>query len=270
MRMPARIRAIVPLMPDAKALRFSPDWSETITLADGRRVRFRLLRPGDAAKLQEGLSRLSERSRYLRFFTDKARLSDAELAYLTEIDQHDHFAIAAALLEDDGSEGPGVAIGRFVRLADEADVADPAVAVVDELQGNGIGRRLMTWLIAAAAERGVRRFRTEFLAVNAPMRQLLVDLSKDTRFEPDGPVVVAEFPLPGAAGDLAIEASPQYVPLATVLRLVAEQAIELVEARFSELLDPQALRARVQRWASRLRVPEGRGPAPDDPDAPSD
>lgn len=234
-------------------LRFCSEWCEDVTLDDGRRVRFRLLRPEDADKLQEGIRRLSERSRYLRFFTDKPRLTATELQYLTNVDQYNHFAIAAGVLEPDGTEGPGVGIGRFVRLPDEPEVADPAVAVVDEMQGHGIGRRLMTWLIGAAAERGIRTFRTELLAVNVPMKQLLSELSDQTRFSPDGPMVVAEFPLPVGSEDVAIVESPHFGPMRSMLRLSAQQAIEIASARLSELLDPEALRARLARWASRLR-----------------
>ncbi len=234
-------------------LRFDDQWCEDVTLDDGRCVRFRLLRPTDADKLQEGIGRLSERSRYLRFFTDKPRLTSNELQYLTQVDQYDHFAIAAGLLMPDGTEGPGVGIGRFVRLPDEPEVADPAVAVVDEMQGHGIGRRLMTWLIGAAAERGIRTFRTELLAVNVPMKQLLSELSDQTRFSSEGPVVIAEFPLPVGKEDVAIVQSPQFEPMLSMLRLSAQQAVELVSARLSELLDPDALRARLTRWASRLR-----------------
>jgi GNAT superfamily N-acetyltransferase len=245
-------------------LRFDADWAETHVLADGRRVRYRLLRPDDRAKIVEGLSRLSERSRYLRFFTEKPKLTEAELAYLTEVDQVDHVAIGVALMGPDGDddEGPGVGIGRFVRLVDEPEIADPAIAVVDELHGNGIGRQLMTYLIGAAAERGIRAFRTELLAVNRPMKELLSELSPQTIFRPDGAIVLADFPLPNAEAALVVAEAPQFAPLRQALRLAAMQGLELFGVRLVDYIDPERITARLQRWARRLRGqdrPEGHG-----------
>jgi GNAT superfamily N-acetyltransferase len=209
------------------ALAFGTDWREDVTLHDGTRIVMRLVRAGDKEKLSRGLAQLSPHSRYLRFFTDKPRLTESELRYLTEVDQYDHFAIAAAYSEPDGSEGEGVGIARFVRSSCEPDVAEPAVAVVDAMHGRGLGRILMDRLVAAAAERGVRRFRTEFLAVNRPMKQLLAELSPHCRFAADGPVVTAELDLPTAGPVAAIEASPHHAALRQLLRMMAEQVVQV-------------------------------------------
>lgn len=78
-----------------------------IALRDGTRVVIRPIRPEDKEALLRGFEQLSEHSRYRRFFTDKGRLSPAELRYLTEVDQVDHVALAAAT--EDESRGLGVA-----------------------------------------------------------------------------------------------------------------------------------------------------------------
>jgi GNAT superfamily N-acetyltransferase len=228
---------------------------EDFTLADGTMLRMRPLRPDDKLKIVEGLERMSPESRYLRFFTAKPRLSDAELRYLTEVDGHDHYAVGVGRIEPDGSEGPGVAVARYVRIPDEVDVAEPAIAVVDEMQGKGIGRRLMERLVAAAAARGVKRFRTEFLAVNDAMRDLVAKLSPEARFVASGPVVVAEFPI-GTELAPASRDSPMYA----WLRLVAERAVEL-RRDFAMLFDPAAVKAALQRV--RREITGGRGS--DDP-----
>lgn len=214
---------------------------EDFVLDDGTMLRMRPLRPEDKLKIVEGLERMSAESRYLRFFTAKPRLSEAELRYLTEVDGRDHYAIGVARIEADGSEGAGVAVARFVRLPDEPDVAEPAIAVIDEMQGKGLGRRLMERLVTAAAARGVRRFRTEFLAVNEAMRDLVAKLSPEARFVASGPVVVAEFPI-GTDLAPATRDSPMYA----WLRLVAERAVEL-RRDFAMLFDPTAVMAALQR-----------------------
>lgn len=232
----------------------SADSVEDFTLDDGTRLRLRALRSSDRDKIAEGLSRLSPQSRYLRFFTAKARLTDAELRYLSEVDGHDHYAIGICFLDEDGTEGDGVAVGRFVRLPEDPDVAEPAIAVVDDMQGRGLGRRLMDRLVSAAVQRGVTRFRTEFLAVNDSMRDLVAKLSPEARFVAEGPVVVAEFPI-----------APHPVPAGTVppmyqwLRLVAERAVEFRRA-FSMMFDPATIRAALER-ARRELTERVRGPA---------
>jgi GNAT superfamily N-acetyltransferase len=207
--------------------RFGPEWVEDTTLPDGTAVRLRCLRPGDKEKLEAGLQRMSPASRYHRFFTDKPRLSAAELRYLTELDGKDHFAIAAARLDEHGHEAEGLGVARFVRLPDAPHQAEAAIAVVDDVQGRGLGRLLMTRLIEAALERDVDVFRSELLALNKPMRELLAALAPDVHFTTQGSTVIADLPLPGAPDRSVVEESERFTALRRVLRLVAEQAAEV-------------------------------------------
>ena len=138
---------------------FDADYLEHATLRDGTEVALRLVRPDDKALLREGFARMSDESRYRRFFTPKYELSADELRYLTEIDQVTHVAIGAT--SADGARGLGVA--RFIVLAGEAGAAEAAVAVTDDLQGRGLGSLLLQRLVAAAHERGVERFVFEML-----------------------------------------------------------------------------------------------------------
>lgn len=206
---------------------FGPDYLEELHLRDGTRIRLRPIRPDDKGQLASGLRRLSPHSRYLRFFTDKERLTDAELRYLTEVDGEDHFALGASRVTDDGREGEGLGIGRFVRLADEPRVAEPALAVVDDVQGQGLGRLLLLRLIAAAAEREVEVFRCDFLAINRGMQDLLRDVSAEVEFRSDGPVVTAEFRLPHVPADAPPEEAPHVGPMFVWLKSAAEQVMEL-------------------------------------------
>ena len=215
-----------------RPLRFDADYEETVTLADGTRARLRLLRPTDKDELARGLARLSPESQYLRFFTTKVRFTEAELRYLTEFDGWDHLAIGATEIDDDGNETNGIGVGRFVRLPDEPTVAEPAVAVVDDRQGQGLGTMLVRRLMEAAAERGIHRFRSEFLAKNTPMRELFEHVSSQTAFTRDGATVRAEFPLTSEAPVEPVSAEQTSPPEATNpifewLRFVAERTVAL-------------------------------------------
>ncbi len=241
--------------PGSTSRRFGPDYVEVLTLRDGSQARVRPVVPEDKERLVEGLRRLSPQSRYLRFFTDKQHLTEAELRYLTEVDGEDHFALGISRIDEQGEESEGLGIGRFVRLHDEPRVAEPALAVLDEAQGQGLGRLLMLRLIAAAAERGIESFRCDFLAVNRSMGELLRDVSPEVQFEADGPVVTAEFRLPVVSHDAPPERASMVGPLFVWLKLVAEQVVEL-----RRLVESGSEQIR-ERWRELQRELNRRSPA---------
>jgi GNAT superfamily N-acetyltransferase len=178
-------------------LHFDAAYAEELELKDGTRVRIRLLRPDDKERLKHGFELMSPRSRFLRFFTHKESLTDEELHYLCDIDQVKHFALAAGQLDADGNETEGLAVARFICFADEPESAEAAIAVVDGAQGKGLGKLLFERLVAAAVERGVKKFRAEYLVDNARMQSLLDEIAPEMHAFPiDGEVMKAEFPLP--------------------------------------------------------------------------
>ncbi len=143
------------------------EYREEVMLDDGTRVTLRLVRPDDKVRLVEILDGLSAHSRTMRFFVARLAMSQKELRYLTEIDGIDHFAVLAMR----GDESIGVA--RFIRQADAPDSAEPALTIVDEMQGRGLGRILFQRLIEAARERGISQFKGEVLPQNQAMLGLL-------------------------------------------------------------------------------------------------
>lgn len=126
----------------------------TITLHDGARVTLRPIAPGDSSLLAASFGRLSEESRYRRFFTTKDKLSASELEYFVDIDHSDHEAIVAI----DPSTGELLGVARYIRSPDDAERAEVAVTVADDWQGRGLGRSLLHRLTYRARREGVRRF----------------------------------------------------------------------------------------------------------------
>ena len=207
---------------------FDADYCEGVTLRDGSEVVLRLLTPQDKAQLVAGHARLSEKSRYMRFFSSKDHLSDAELRYLTEIDQVNHFALGAVRIADDGSE-QGLGVARFVRDADDPEVADPAVAVIDAMHRKGLGRLLLMRLIAAARERGLIMFRADVLADNIAMRRMLHELAPDgvTDQELADGCVIMKLLLPSVDADEPLDSLHWQGPIYRVLRWCAEEALHV-------------------------------------------
>jgi GNAT superfamily N-acetyltransferase len=150
--------------------------SEICALRDGTEVVIRPIGPADAELLKRGFEQLSPRSRYRRFFTAKPSLSAKEVRYLTEVDQVDHVALGAMRHQADGRE-EGLGIARYIRDAVDREVAEPALAVVDAVQGLGLGALLLDRLASAAIARGVRSFQCSVLAENESMKQLFQELS---------------------------------------------------------------------------------------------
>jgi len=175
---------------------YDESYRESVVLRGGRRVSLRLIRPTDREVMRASFDRLSPESRYARFMAPKTRLTEAELDYLTEPDGYNHVAIVA-LRKHLVSTTEGVGVARFVRLVDEADTAEPAVTVIDEYQGDGLGSILLQRLIEAAWERDVRWFRSELLAENKASRKMLESLGPDVRFRARGDgCLVATIPVP--------------------------------------------------------------------------
>jgi GNAT superfamily N-acetyltransferase len=153
-------------------------------------VLLRLVIPADKLLLQRGMDRFSAESRFQRFLGARRDLTPDELAYLTQLDGVDHFALGA-LASDASGRAQGVGVARFVRFGDETDGAEPTVAVVDAFQGRGLGTILFARLMEAARERGVRRFHGRMLAHNKVMRALLHHASPTVRWAGGG--YVSEF-----------------------------------------------------------------------------
>jgi nitroimidazol reductase NimA-like FMN-containing flavoprotein (pyridoxamine 5'-phosphate oxidase superfamily)/GNAT superfamily N-acetyltransferase len=202
---------------DARTQRFE------VSLRDGSSVLIRPIEPGDKWRLSEGLRQLSPRSRFSRFHAPVDRLTDAQLAYLTEIDYDDHMAWLA--LDPEEPDEPGMGVARYVRLRGEPEVAEAAVTVLDRHQGKGLGTLLFELLVRSAIAHGVRVLRNYVLASNEGMLAIFDELGATRRYEGGGAYVV-DVPLPddpdelpgtGAAEVLRASARHELPPMRMVL-----------------------------------------------------
>jgi protein lysine acetyltransferase len=135
-------------------------------------VRLRPISTDDKTALGMAYQRLSPLSRQRRFGSPKARLSERDLAYLTDVDGVDHVAWVAV-----GDDGGIVGVGRWVRDRERPDTAEFAIVVGDPYQGQGIGRALAERLSAEARARGVSHFTALVQADNEPVRRLIARIA---------------------------------------------------------------------------------------------
>ena len=131
------------------------------------RVSIRPIEPADKGLIVAAFAELGSDSRYRRFFTPLERLDDRWLAYLTEVDHHDHEALVAIEPET----GACIGVARFVRVG--AEVAEPAVAVIDRWQRRGLGVALLERLVDRALAEGITRFSGVVLAENREVLRLV-------------------------------------------------------------------------------------------------
>ena len=149
-------------------------WEADVVASDGGVVHLRPMLPGDADAILAFHARLSERTRYLRYFGPYPHISPRDLERFTVVDHHARVALVAWL----GDEI--IAVGRYEGRfgPDGTEVEGPAeVAFVvrDDHQSRGLGSILLEHLTAAGRERGVRRFEAEVLAENGQMVRVFRD-----------------------------------------------------------------------------------------------
>jgi len=145
------------------------DTGTAVALRDGASVVIRPVRPEDRELLLAGFERLGPESRYQRFLAPMAELTDDIVTYLTEVDHHDHEALAAI----DAATGEGVGVARFVRCEGRPDTAEAAVTVIDDWQRRGVATLLLDRLAERARAEGIAHFTALLLAENREMLELL-------------------------------------------------------------------------------------------------
>ncbi|MDQ5895494.1 MAG: family N-acetyltransferase [Actinomycetota bacterium] len=138
--------------------------SDRVVLSPGVEVLIRPIRATDKHLLAEGFEALSPEARFQRFFAPVVRLNESDLAYLTEVDHHNHEALVAI----DPELGDLVGVARYVRTSPYRDKeAEVAIVIGDPWRGKGLGKALLSRLAIRAREEGVTHFLAVILADNA-------------------------------------------------------------------------------------------------------
>jgi acyl-CoA synthetase (NDP forming)/RimJ/RimL family protein N-acetyltransferase len=136
-------------------------WEADVVLSDGATAHLRPIRPDDAERMVEFYGRVSDESKYFRFFVPYPTLSDRDVKIFTNVDHTDRVALIVLIGDD------MIAVGRYERI--DSHQAEVAFLVEDEHQGRGVGSVLLEHLAQAARERGIGRFVAEILPQNHKM-----------------------------------------------------------------------------------------------------
>lgn len=169
-------------------------YERLLELRDGVRVHVRPIQADDEPRLHEAFARMSERSVYFRFLSPLKRLPEELARRLARVDHQSRFALVATTHRPDGQEHI-LGVARYDRVPD-TDVAEVAVAVVDQMQRRGLGSALLELLAQAAREHGIQTFVLIVLPENQSMLGLLRRLGWIHRARLNGGVYEITFDLP--------------------------------------------------------------------------
>lgn len=151
-----------------------PPWHEKLTLANGRELLIRPIRPEDAGPLQAGFTLLEPDEIRQRFLHPMKELSQAQAERLARPDPRREFALVAA-----EPLPPGEAlVGAVARIAidDNRQDAEFAILVSHYIHGMGLGRHLMRRLVRWAKGKKLQRLIGEVQEDNQPMLALAQSL----------------------------------------------------------------------------------------------
>jgi ribosomal protein S18 acetylase RimI-like enzyme len=166
---------------------------ERVALADGRIVTVQPISAAARPLIAAAMGKLSPLSSRRRFFTPRFRLSDRELAQLTENDGLRHYAVGACRRAPDGTlEGLGIA--HYVRDEDPR-TAEVAITVIDEFQGLGLGKALLVRLSKTAFAHGIDRLHAIIMPDNDPVLALFRKYAPGSRVWREGDHLAADIPL---------------------------------------------------------------------------
>ena len=154
---------------------------------DGKVVTIRPIRPEDAEMEQEFVKAMSDESRYYRFMDTLRELTQTMLVRFTQIDYDREMALVATMTDDEGKETQ-IGVARYVGNPDGESV-EFALAVGDNCQKAGVGRKLMTALIDCARQKGYRAVVGDVLSTNAKMFRLMTSLGFSIHPHPDDTAV---------------------------------------------------------------------------------
>ncbi|HEY5836612.1 GNAT family N-acetyltransferase [Streptomyces sp.] len=151
-------------------------WEADVVLRDGGTAHIRPIGPDDAGRLVDFYEKVSDESKYNRFFAPYPRLSDRDVHRFTHHDYDDRVGLAATV------GGEFIATVRYDRIGPDGRPAvgdgtraEVAFLVQDAHQGRGVASALLEHIAAVARERGILHFIAEVLPANRKMVKVFTD-----------------------------------------------------------------------------------------------
>lgn len=166
-----RIKASDLKGPERLVIRPYPqELEETIIIDTNQEVLLRPIRPEDEAAHHEFLDKTDPKDIYFRFFRAVGNFSHPFLARFTQIDYDREMAFIATM-KGKNNKRETVGVIRAVSDTDNNE-AEIAIIVRTDMQGHGIGKKLMEKIIRYCRARGIKRLTGQVLQENKAMVHL--------------------------------------------------------------------------------------------------
>jgi acetyltransferase len=167
------------------------------TMKDGTAVAIRPIRPEDEPSMVKFHETLSERSVYLRYFhlmNLEQRVTHERLTRICFIDYDREMALVAERRNPETGEPEILAVGRMTKVhgTNEGEVA---VLVSDHWQGRGLGKELLSRLMAVGADEKLSKLTADILPDNRDVMRICEKLGFSLKHSLEDEVVRAEFKL---------------------------------------------------------------------------
>jgi len=198
-------------------------WEADVLLKDGRAAHLRPIAADDAAAIVEFYSRVSDESKYFRFFAPYPTLSDKDVKRFTQVDHDRRVAFVMTLGENI------IATGRYDAIDDEE--AEVAFLVEDAHQGRGVGQLLLEHLAQAGRERDIRRFVADVLPANSRMLQIFREMGYHIEGTLDAGVQRLVFPLDATDTSIGVMRAREHrAEAASIERIFNAKSVAVVGA----------------------------------------
>lgn len=200
-------------------------WEADVVMADGSIAVLRPTQPSDRQGFIDFYARVSDKSKYLRFFSAHPTLSDQDLDSWLDIDHYNQVTLVIC------SHDQIVATAHY-RVLDAFlpnRVADVSFLVQDDYQGKGAANILLEHLAEVGRENQVERFFAEMLTQNRAMVQVFIRAGYEVKPQLEDGFISVDFPIdPTELSFDVMQQRERKSEAASIRRLLRPESIAVV------------------------------------------
>lgn len=148
---------------------YPAELEEKMTLADGRELLVRPIRPDDEPMIKDMFYSFSEQTKYLRYHGTLKSLPHNRLQVFCNVDYDAEMALIIA--HGEGGQAEIIGVGRYL-MTPGTRTAEMAFAIRDDWQRQGLGTRLFKRLVEIAGRSGIQQFHADVLPQNSGMLKI--------------------------------------------------------------------------------------------------
>jgi len=160
----------------------APISEESWATRSGVRLTVRAARAADQPGMRAFIDGLSRESRYFRFLTGGSVADEVIRGFVSHGMGRD---VALVVISRDAGTGAETIVANAEYVVNDQDIAELAVVVADDWQGQGLGRRLIQRLQQLARASCLRGMRGDVLSENRRMLAIMRDSGFAARRNPE-------------------------------------------------------------------------------------